>query len=157
MVVKSSFVLIKTNKDYELDAYLEAFSVLVAHGIRIDLLGSPNEGHAILAVGDKDENISIEKLIEELEQKRNRYIKKVFKIDAIVKVEELSNLSLLEEKLGLRIKKIVLASGSKKIKKTLMETLRSSKILDYLAREKEASEAVILFPLSFEFVGIKSF
>lgn len=153
MAIKSRFILIKTNKDYELDAYLEAFSLLIAHGIEFNLLGSPNDGQVVLVASKEIEDSEIRELVEKINHNINRYIKKAFKIDIIAEVKELACVDTMKELGIVGNKKILLASGPKRAKKKLIELLKNSKALEYAAKE-ELLNSIVIYPMSCDFFGI---
>lgn len=156
MAIRSSFILIKTNKDYELDAYLEAFSLLVTYNEKFNLFGSPNEGQVVLVASTKIEDSRLKELVEKLNYNINRYIKRAFKIDIIAKIKELAYLDIIGEHRLVEDSKILLANGPKRARKKLIESLRNSELSKYIARKKEkVCPAIVIYPLSYDFVGIE--
>ncbi|MBO3757954.1 MAG: hypothetical protein QXS21_00870 [Thermoproteota archaeon] len=154
MAVRSSFILIKTNKDYELDAYLEAFSLLVTYGEKFNLFGSPNDGQVILVASTKLENDRLRELVERLNRNINRYVKRAFKVDIIARIEELTHFDALVEYKLFENNKILLADGPKKAKKKFIESLKNSELLNYIIREKGILGSIVIYPFSCDFVGI---
>ncbi len=153
MAIKSSFILIKTNKDYELDAYLEAFSLLITYGVEFNLFGSPNEGQVVLVASTKIEDNRLRELVEKINHNINRYIKKAFKVDVIAKTKELAYLNILGEFGIIENGKVLLADGPKKAKKKLIESLKNSETLRYITKEKEVGGSIVVYPMSCDFVG----
>jgi|GEM_PF-5634943 hypothetical protein len=155
MAIKSSFILIKTNRDYELDAYLEAFSLLVTYGVEFNLFGSPNEGQVVLVAKTKIEDDRLRELVEKINHNINRYIKKAFKVDIIAKTNELAYFNNIVEEFGIFERdKLLLASGPKRAKKKLIESLKGSENLRFINKEREVRGSIIVYPMSCDFVGI---
>lgn len=91
-MIEGRFLLISSNKGYEVDAFLEAFAVGAEQGATMELFGFSGEGRIVARLSDKDQ-IDDELLLKDLNDRsgRLRYVKRALGCSFVGRTAELDD------------------------------------------------------------------
>jgi len=89
-VIEGKFLLLSSNKGYEFDAFLEAFSVATEHGVKVEFFGVVEEGRAVTEILEEGNSTSHE-LVRDLNDRSGllRFVRRAVPCSFIGRANEL--------------------------------------------------------------------
>lgn len=91
-MIEGGFLLISSNRGYELDAFLEAFAVAAEHGLELELFGVVEDGRAVATLVHEDQAANAS-LLSELNEPSGglRFVRRVTLCSMIGRLSDLDN------------------------------------------------------------------
>jgi len=151
---KPIFILIKTNKGYEFEAFLELFGLSAICGLVVELLGSPYEGQVVARINE--ENFSNEILTKIEEIKNKKYIKSLYVIEKITTLETFLNQVSSSNYRFNEDTKVYIMKSPRSIKHSIKEELKKffKNVYDIRGKINLEKNSVLIYPLGRKFIGL---